>query len=85
MAPEAGLADDGPAEETQTVYLKSDIQKQLVRKIDMNLMPLVYLLAFLDRSNIGNAQTAGMGKSLGMSDGEYQWLLTNLLHSVYYI
>ncbi|OBT78678.1 hypothetical protein VF21_02354 [Pseudogymnoascus sp. 05NY08] len=77
--PEAGLTGDGPAEENQTVYLKPDIQKQLVRKIDMNLMPLVcclYLLAFLDRSNIGNAQTAGMGKSLGMSDGEYQWLLT---------
>lgn len=34
------------------------------------------LLAFLDRSNIGNAQTAGMGKSLGFSDSEYQWLLT---------
>ncbi|KFX95719.1 hypothetical protein V490_03700 [Pseudogymnoascus sp. VKM F-3557] len=75
----AGLMEDGPAEENQTVYLEPGIQRQLVRKIDLNLMPLVvslYLLAFLDRSNIGNAQTAGMGKSLGMSDGEYQWLLT---------
>ncbi|KFY73645.1 hypothetical protein V499_06297 [Pseudogymnoascus sp. VKM F-103] len=77
--PEAGLTENDPAEENQTVHLKPEIQKQLVRKIDMNLMPLVlclYLLAFLDRSNIGNAQTAGMGKSLGLSDGEYQWLLT---------
>ncbi|OBT93053.2 hypothetical protein VE01_09022 [Pseudogymnoascus verrucosus] len=77
--PEAGLTENDLAEENQTVHLKPEIQKQLVRKIDMNLMPLVlclYLLAFLDRSNIGNAQTAGMGKSLGLSDGEYQWLLT---------
>lgn len=34
------------------------------------------LVAFLDRSNIGNAQTAGMGKDLGFDDAEYQWLLT---------
>ncbi|KFY07347.1 hypothetical protein V492_07220 [Pseudogymnoascus sp. VKM F-4246] len=77
--PEAGPIEDSSAEETQAAHLETAIQKQLVRKIDMNLMPLVlslYLLAFLDRSNIGNAQTAGMGKSLGLSDGEYQWLLT---------
>ncbi|KFY38579.1 hypothetical protein V494_04323 [Pseudogymnoascus sp. VKM F-4513 (FW-928)] len=77
--PEAGPAEDSSAEVAQVVHLEPAISKQLVRKIDMNLMPLVlslYLLAFLDRSNIGNAQTAGMGKSLGLSDGEYQWLLT---------
>ncbi|KFZ15513.1 hypothetical protein V502_05559 [Pseudogymnoascus sp. VKM F-4520 (FW-2644)] len=77
--PDAGVIEDGLAEENQIVHLEPAIQKQLVRKIDMNLMPLVlslYLLAFLDRSNIGNAQTAGMGKSLGFSDSEYQWLLT---------
>ena len=30
------------------------------------------LLAFLDRSNIGNAETAGMGKDLGFDDAQYQ-------------
>jgi len=35
-----------------------------------------YVFAFLDRSNIGNANTAGMSKSLGLDDGQYQWLLT---------
>ncbi|KFY68683.1 hypothetical protein V496_00896 [Pseudogymnoascus sp. VKM F-4515 (FW-2607)] len=40
------------------------------------MVELPYLLAFLDRSNIGNAQTTGMGKSLGFSDSEYRWLLT---------
>ncbi|KAI3321362.1 MFS general substrate transporter [Xylariaceae sp. AK1471] len=36
----------------------------------------LYLVAFLDRSNIGNAQAAGMGKDLNLSDDQYQWLLT---------
>lgn len=29
------------------------------------------LAAFLDRSNIGNAETAGMGEYLGYSDEQY--------------
>lgn len=28
--------------------------------------------AFIDRSNIGNAQTAGMGEDLGYDDAQYQ-------------
>ncbi|KAI0540573.1 hypothetical protein GGR58DRAFT_118636 [Xylaria digitata] len=39
------------------------LEKRVVRKIDLHLIPLVtslYLVAFLDRSNIGNAQLAGM-------------------------
>ncbi|KAF2760016.1 MFS general substrate transporter [Pseudovirgaria hyperparasitica] len=57
------------------------IQKRVVRKLDRNLVPLVtalYLLAFLDRSNIGNARIAGMTEDLritGNSD-RYDWLLT---------
>ncbi|KAI1079867.1 MFS general substrate transporter [Whalleya microplaca] len=52
------------------------IEQRVKRKIDYVLVPLVtglYLLAFLDRSNIGNAQTAGMGKDLGFDDAHYQW------------
>lgn len=54
-------------------------EKRLLRKIDRTLITLVfvcYLLGFLDRSNIGNAETAGMGKDLGYDDAQYQWLLT---------
>ncbi|KAK6592889.1 major facilitator superfamily transporter [Botrytis cinerea] len=55
------------------------IEKRLVRKLDKHLVPLVvllYLLSYLDRSNIGNAKTAGMTKDLGISSSEYEWLLT---------
>ncbi|KAI1741593.1 hypothetical protein F4680DRAFT_69908 [Xylaria scruposa] len=43
--------------------IDSALERRVVRKIDLHLIPLVmslYLVAFLDRSNIGNAQTAGM-------------------------
>ncbi|KAI0021826.1 major facilitator superfamily transporter [Xylariomycetidae sp. FL0641] len=59
--------------------IDSVLERRVRRKIDRVLIPLVmglYLVAFLDRSNIGNAQTAGMGKDLGFDDAQYQWLLT---------
>ncbi|GAA5835461.1 hypothetical protein JCM11251_005240 [Rhodosporidiobolus azoricus] len=54
-------------------------ERTLVKKLDWNLMPLLwvlFMLSFLDRSNIGNANTAGMSKDLGMDGDQYQWLLT---------
>lgn len=49
--PDAGVInEDGQAEENQIVHLEPAIQKQLVRKIDMNLMPLVLSLCKLSQS-----------------------------------
>ena len=48
--------------------------KKLIRKIDWALLPflaLLYLLSFLDRTNIGNARLANLEKDLGMSGLEY--------------
>lgn len=36
----------------------------------------LYLLAFLDRTNIGNAKIAGLAKDLGLSVGAYNSSLT---------
>jgi len=47
---------------------------KLIRKIDWRLLPflaLLYLLSFLDRTNIGNARLAGIEKSLGMTGLDY--------------
>lgn len=46
-------------------------EKRLVRKIDFILLPILwwmYILAHLDRSNIANANAAGMSEDLGLSD-----------------
>jgi hypothetical protein len=37
---------------------------------------LLYLLAFLDRTNIGNAKIAGLAKDLNLSTGAYNATLT---------
>ncbi|KAK9459518.1 major facilitator superfamily domain-containing protein [Lipomyces oligophaga] len=48
-------------------------------KIDRYLMPLItvlFILAFLDRSNIGNARIAGLQESLDITSNQFDWLLT---------
>ncbi|VTT60581.1 unnamed protein product [Fusarium fujikuroi] len=50
------------------------VEKRLVRKIDMRLMPMLWLLmvfSYLDRSNLGAANVAGMNKTLNLSDQDY--------------
>ncbi|TKX26478.1 MFS transporter-like protein 17 [Elsinoe australis] len=49
------------------------------RKIDWNLVPLMtvlYLLCFLDRSNIGNARIQGLGRDLNLVGYQFNWALT---------
>ncbi|KAH0844330.1 putative transporter [Fonsecaea pedrosoi] len=51
----------------------------LVRKLDRKLvffLGFLYMLSFLDRSNIGNARIAGLEKDLSLSSAQYDWLLT---------
>lgn len=63
----------------QTLQYTPEEEKKLIRKYDLHIVSFLaalYLLSYLDRSNIGNAKTAGMNKSLGISDSSYQWLLT---------
>lgn len=56
-------------------------EKKTLRKMDVRLIPmlaLLYLLSFLDRSNIGNAKIQGMAVDLRLSaDGsQYNIALT---------
>ncbi|KAK3663668.1 hypothetical protein LTR22_005610 [Elasticomyces elasticus] len=49
-------------------------EKALVRKIDLYLLPtiwIMYLLSYMDRTNIGNAKVAGMTDDLGMDSNQY--------------
>ncbi|KAG2342085.1 MFS general substrate transporter [Suillus weaverae] len=51
---------------------------RLLRKVDRRLLPvftLLYLLSFLDRSNIGNAKIDGMTTDLGVSPASYNTAL----------
>jgi sugar phosphate permease len=49
-------------------------EKKLVRKYDIRVVPLLfllYVLAYLDRINIGNAKIEGMPKELKMKGNDY--------------
>ncbi|TKA33566.1 hypothetical protein B0A50_00401 [Salinomyces thailandicus] len=56
-----------------------DEERRVRRKLDTLLVlfvALLYLLSFLDRSNIGNAKLAGLMHDLDLTDNQYDWLLT---------
>ncbi|KXT12062.1 hypothetical protein AC579_1862 [Pseudocercospora musae] len=67
--PDAGRTDEE----------RKALDKALMRKVDLWLIPwlcLLYLLSFLDRTNIGNARLAGMEKDLHMEGHDYNNTLT---------
>lgn len=51
----------------------------LMRKLDWNLLPLLfvlYSLSVLDRSNLGNARLAGMENDIDLTGNRYNTLTT---------
>ena len=51
----------------------------VIRKLDWNIMPLIfvlYSLSVLDRSNLGNAKIAGMEDDINIGGNRYAWLGT---------
>lgn len=54
-------------------------ENKLVRKLDRHLLPgvcVLYLLSFLDRSNVANARLEGLTTDLGMTGNQYLTGLT---------
>ncbi|KXG54257.1 Major facilitator superfamily domain, general substrate transporter [Penicillium griseofulvum] len=67
--PDAGLSDAERAE----------IDRKLLWQLDMRLVPwlsLLYLVSFLDRTNIGNAKLVGLQTDLHMTNAQYNATLT---------
>ncbi|KAE9961860.1 hypothetical protein BLS_001228 [Venturia inaequalis] len=49
-------------------------EKKLMRKVDLHVIPaltILFLMAFLDRTNIGNAKIQGLEKDLKMKGNDY--------------
>ncbi|CAG9950899.1 unnamed protein product [Clonostachys rosea f. rosea IK726] len=74
--------------ETTQVPVRLDPQKckNVRRKIDLWLMPMlwiIYLLSYVDRTNIGLARVAGMAEDLGLTDNQY--FLTVALFIIAYV
>jgi hypothetical protein len=63
---------------SQGATFPADLERRVRRKLDWNIIPLIlaiYMLSVLDRSNIGNAEIAGMHQDLNLYGNRYTWLL----------
>lgn len=65
--------------ESDTLTWTDEEERVIRRKLDFRVVPLVtllYLLCFLDRSNVGNARIQGMGEDLNLVGYKFNWALT---------
>ncbi|KAF1837695.1 MFS general substrate transporter [Decorospora gaudefroyi] len=79
MAEKASNSSASAELETQNLELEEKESARVLRKVDMRLVPmlsLLYLVAFIDRSNIGNAKIAGMTEDLRMDGLQYNTAVT---------
>ncbi|KAL8765409.1 MAG: hypothetical protein Q9209_007515 [Squamulea sp. 1 TL-2023] len=73
--------DGSPSRHASTAspaLFSSSEEQTVTRKFDRHLVlfiALLYMLSFLDRSNIGNAKIAGMSDDLHLTSSQYEWLL----------
>ncbi|MCJ1418312.1 hypothetical protein MMC32_004659 [Xylographa parallela] len=73
VAPKVSVSTDdlGPK---GLLPMDPEAEKRVVRKCDLHVMPMIsllYMLAFVDRINIGNARIQGLEKSLNMQGNNY--------------
>ncbi|KAL2140004.1 hypothetical protein VTI28DRAFT_4398 [Corynascus sepedonium] len=74
--PSSGSGSGSESEELESGTVD---KKALLRKLDWRLLPAVgilYLLSFLDRSNVGNARIEGLADDLNMTGNQYLTGLT---------
>ncbi|KAM0494984.1 hypothetical protein ACHAP8_008362 [Fusarium lateritium] len=68
---------------SQTEEWRQGFEKKLLRKVDTRLMPtlvIMYLLNFLDRSNLAQARQGSLEEDLGMSGTDF-----NLATSIFFV
>ncbi|CDO77724.1 hypothetical protein BN946_scf184969.g75 [Trametes cinnabarina] len=67
------------ANHLSALRMDSDEDRRLWRRIDMRLIPLVtvmYLVAFIDKTNIGNAKIQGLTAQLMLTGNQFNIVLT---------
>ncbi|KAL8965447.1 MAG: hypothetical protein Q9183_003849 [Haloplaca sp. 2 TL-2023] len=69
--PEAQLS---PGQQSYTAQEEKAVTKKLDRHLVL-FIAFLYLLGFLDRSNIGNARIAGVSEDLDLTSDQYEWVL----------
>ncbi|KAL6709467.1 hypothetical protein ACN47E_001402 [Coniothyrium glycines] len=87
-----GSVSDAKAEvihDTHRTNVDPIAEKKLLRKCDLHVLPplfLLFLLAFLDRTNIGNAKIQGLTRDLDMENGKaYRYNIALFVFFIPYI
>lgn len=81
-SPDINTAEEIATESTTsptTLIIDPKAERALVWKFDLRLLPVLavmYLFNSLDKSNLGNAKTNGLEKSLGLVGEQYSLLLS---------
>ena len=76
-----GYEDDEEEEDVMTAthgFFDEDLDRRVRRKLDWILLPflaILFLLNSLDKSNIGNAETAGFTKDTGLAENDLNFAL----------
>ncbi|KAL9596632.1 MAG: hypothetical protein Q9219_005669 [cf. Caloplaca sp. 3 TL-2023] len=66
-------------EEIQEIHIDSALNQRITRAFDMRVIPWlfgIWLLAFIDRSNIGNARIDGLANDLKLDGNKFNIALT---------
>jgi MFS family permease len=80
---DGGLESPTATESAEAYFIDPRAERKLVWKLDSRLLPVLatmYLFNSLDKSNLGNAKTAGLEKSLGLVGNQY-----NIILSVFFV
>ena len=73
------FGDEHALDETHQPRYNDEEVRRIRRKVDWRVLPLLtflYLISFVDRGNIGNAQVAGMSEDLGLTGSQFNLALT---------
>ena len=68
---------------TDPVDIPAELDKRITRKLDNRLIPWLFglwLLAFIDRANIGNARIDGVTEDLGLDINKF-----NIALAIFYV
>lgn len=68
-------SSNGNVESGESIVIADAISdKALLRKLDLRVIPplfTIFVMSYLDRTNIGNAKIQGLEKDLGMTGSDY--------------
>ncbi|KAG7091133.1 hypothetical protein E1B28_010187 [Marasmius oreades] len=84
--PAVSSSEEGISSYDDREGLDQDLEKRLLRRIDIRILPLLgilYSLALIDRTNLGVARIAGMGEDLGLTIGN-RYSIVSCLYFVPY-